>query len=63
MKLKSFFAVACFLPDRAKDLSAPMYCLGTCLKFSSTRLFEHKTFREEKRKGILLPEELLSACL
>ena len=25
MKIKIFVAVACFLPGRAKDLSAPLY--------------------------------------
>jgi hypothetical protein len=25
---KSSVAVVCFLPDRAKDLSAPLYCLN-----------------------------------
>ena len=25
MKIKTFVAVACFLPGRAKDLSAPLY--------------------------------------
>ena len=33
MKIKSSVAVACFLPDRAKDLLSPLYIIALRDKF------------------------------
>ena len=51
MKLKSSVAVACFLPGRAKYLSAPVTYPGILLGAGSTNSVEDRGQRERRSGG------------